>query len=439
MKFGGVGLGDGAAVRRACTIVEAQVGAEPILVVSAHAGVTEELEACARAAAEGRLLLEPLRLRHKGLLRQLDLNPELLDKLLAELGHVLYSISGRRAVEPEELDFVLSFGERMSARIVAACLRSRGCIATPVDAFDLGLTTDSCHGSARPLSGVEASLRRSLADIPGVPVVTGFLAKDGSGKLTTLGRNGSDLTAALVARAAGAGRLVFWKSVPGIMTADPRLIPEARVIETLSLAEARALAFHGGEILHPLALEPVQGGDLVVEVRDVRRPDAAGSCLVDRATASGPAAITGSPLLYGIEVPHEEGELPGALFALLHAHRVRPRSLQVLPEGVVVHAPPSTGFEILERELGERARRLEDCCSVAVVGEVSSADCGELELLERAGLHPMRAELSAPGSCRLFLLSPGDYIDALRALHEGLLEGAAPRASATGGQWRARS
>ena len=282
-------------------------------------------------------------------------------------------------------------------------------------------------------------IAQAIRQVPGVPVVTGFLAKDVLGQLTTLGRNGSDLTAALVARAAGAGHLVFWKSVAGVMTADPQIIPEARVIESLSLAEARALAYHGGEILHPLALEPVQGGDLVVEVRDIRRPDMPGSRLEERTAGSGPVAITGSPLLHGIEVPHEEGELPGALFALLHAHRVRPRSLQVRPEGVIVHAPPSTGFEILERELGERAQRLADSCSVAVVGEVSSADCGELELLERAGLHPMRAELSAPGSCRLFLLSPGDYIDALRALHEGLLEGAAPRASATGGQWRARS
>ena len=439
MKFGGVGLGDGTAVRRACAIVEAHTGAEPTVVVSAHAGVTEELEACARAAAEGRLLLEPLRLRHKGLLRQLDLDPELLDKLLTELGHVLYSLSGRRAVEPEELDFVLSFGERMSARIVAACLRSRGCVATPVDAFDLGLTTDSCHGSARPLPGVEASLRRSLADIPGVPVVTGFLAKDGSGKLTTLGRNGSDLTAALVARAAGAGHLVFWKSVAGVMTADPQIIPEARVIESLSLAEARALAYHGGEILHPLALEPVQGGDLVVEVRDIRRPDMPGSRLEERTAGSGPVAITGSPLLHGIEVPHEEGELPGALFALLHAHRVRPRSLQVRPEGVIVHAPPSTGFEILERELGERAQRLADSCSVAVVGEVSSADGGELELLEQAGLRPRRVELSAPASCQLFLLPPEDYVGSLRALHKGLFEGATPRSDAADAPRRARS
>ena len=421
MKVGGAGLSDGPAVLRACELVAAQSAQDPIVVVSAHEGVTESLHRCARDAALGQLSLEALRLRHKGLLRQLALDPELLDRLLTELGQVLYSLSERGAIEPEELDFVLSFGERMSARVVAASLRARGVVATPVDAFDLGLTTDSCHGSARPLPGVEASLRRSLGDLPGVPVVTGFLAKDHSGKLTTMGRNGSDLTASLVARAAGARRLVFWKSVPGVMTADPSLVGEATVIERLSFVDAEALAFHGADVLHASALEPVRHTPLVVEVRDVRQPAQTGTSLEELPPSAGPVAIAGSAALHGILVPPEAGEPPSTLFALMHAHHVRPRYLLTGPEGVTIYAPEGTGFELLRRELSVRALALPDLASVVVVGGGAAAGRAALDLLVASNLIPDRVQVSEGSSSQVLLVAPERHAGATRAVHAGLL------------------
>jgi len=428
MKFGGAGLADGPAVRRACELVAAEAAAEPVVVVSAHEGVTRALEKCAQRAASGRVELEEVRLRHKGLLRQLRLDSELLDRLLGELGQVLRGVAQRGHIQPGELDFVLSMGERLSARVVAASLRATGVAATPVDAFDLGLTTDSCHGHARPLPGVEASLRRSLEEVPGTPVVTGFLAADGGGNLTTLGRNGSDLTAALVAQALGATRLVFWKTVPGLLEADPELVPEARIVDELSMAEAEALAFHGASVLHPATLEPLHAGQTELQLRDVGCPELPGTRIERRAPGKAPLAIAGHRELVGFRV---EGEGASAhLFALMHAHHVRPRLLRVTARGVVVHCPPSPGFELLRRELSECGELLPTSSSVVLVGGGGSGFAhAALERLLEAGIVPRHADLESGGLWQLFLLDPAQRPEATRRLHALLREVTARRRS----------
>jgi len=419
MKFGGAGLVDGPAVARVCELVAAE--AHTVVVVSAHAGVTSQLESVARAAAAGTLELRALRIRHKSLLAELQLDPELLDRLLAELGQVLYSISERRRIEPEELDFVLSFGERMSARIVAAALRAGGLPATPVDAFDLGLTTDSCHGHARPLPGFEESVQRSLQEVPGIPVVTGFLAKDPRGNLTTLGRDGSDLTAALVARALGAQRLVLWKCVPGLMSADPAVVPEARVLAGLSLHEAAALAFHGARVLHASTLEPVLDSGVRLEMKDVAHPEAPGSVLDDRPVESRPLAVTGHASLAGLRIASAGGDVPATLFPLMHAHHVSPRSLHVDSDGIELFAPRTAGFEILRRELGDRAAELDEAASVVVVGGArAGAGARALETLAGAGIEPRRAHLVTDGLSQTFLVRPEERDPAMRLLHAAL-------------------
>lgn len=418
MKFGGAGLVDGPAVRRACELVRGE-GGTPILVVSAHAGVTAELERCAERAAQGQLDLEALRIRHKSLLRELGLDSELLDRLLGELAQVLYAISDRRRIFAEELDFVLSFGERMSARVVAAALRAAGLQATPVDAYDLGLTTDSCHGDARPLPGLEGSLRRSLEEITGIPVVTGFLAKDGRGNLTTLGRNGSDLTAALVARAVGAERLVFWKTVAGILDGDPRSVPAARVLEGLSITEASALAFHGAEVLHPSTLQPLLETGVDIEVRDIRAPEEPGTRIDHRAASPRPVAVTGMANLQGLRVRNDSAETTANLFALLHINHVRPRYLQVSVDAITLYAPATPGFDVLRRELSGRADSLPPRSSVVLIGPARERlGIQALELLHGQGVQPTHSQLDSEGQGQLFLVDPGEFRSAARALHQ---------------------
>ena len=329
MKFGGAALADGDSVRRACELVAARLEERPAVVVSAHHGVTQLLRAAAQDAAEGSLRGDSLRLKHKALLRQLDLEPELLDAHLRELASVLSLVHSRGALGDAELDYVLSFGERMSARVVAASLRRAGVPATPVDAFDLGLVSCSTHGRARPLPGYAQRVREALEGLTGVPVVTGFLARDERGALTTLGRNGSDLTAALLAEATAARELVFWKSVPGVMSADPRDVPDAFCLERLSFDDARRLALCGADVLHPEALAPARRSGATVRVLDVGAPDAPGTRLDADADARGPVAVASAPDLVRLDVsPSDDGHLAGRIAGLLDLLRgagVEPR------------------------------------------------------------------------------------------------------------------
>ena len=291
MKFGGAALRDGPGVSRAVELVTEHGGERPVVVVSALEGVTDLLVDAARAAARGEVSTETIRIRHKSVLSQLGADPELLDRYNRELSLILESIRSRRELGSVELDHVLSFGERASARIVAKCFESQGVMATPVDSYDLGLTTDSNHGNARPLSGERVRLTRSIWEIPGVPVVTGFLAKDGAGNLTTLGRNGSDLSAALLAEAIGADIAEFWKCVPGVLSADPEVVPNAQPIKELCFADAEELGHLGARVLHPDAIAPAVRAGIEVKVRFVGDSSHPGTALIKESGGVGPVAL----------------------------------------------------------------------------------------------------------------------------------------------------
>ncbi|MEQ1893364.1 MAG: aspartate kinase, partial [Planctomycetota bacterium] len=252
MKFGGASLRDGPAIERSLSVVErAARSGRVLLVVSAQEGVTARLARAAEAAVAGDLApWDALRVRHRSTLAQLGLASDLLDRHLFELRAILEELKSQARLDRRMKDYVLSFGERMSARVVAAVLRRFGQSAAPLDAYDLGLTTASREGEGALLAPPTAALRAQLESVPGIPVVTGFLANDPSGHLTTLGPNGSDLTAVWFGEAVGAEEVVLWKMVEGFMTADPDVVPEARRIPVLGRDEAVEFAAHGAEVLH---------------------------------------------------------------------------------------------------------------------------------------------------------------------------------------------
>ena len=181
-----------------------------------------------------------------------------------------------------------SFGERCSARTVAAALRQGGVPATAVDAFAAGLRTDSAFGRARPLPD-DGRIGRAIADVEGVPVVTGFVAADAEGNITTLGRNGSDYSAALFGAALRAEEIQIWKDVDGVRTADPKLVPAARPIRSMGFEEACELASFGSKVLHPAAMVPAMLRAIPLRVRNTQEPDAPGTTIEATATADRPA------------------------------------------------------------------------------------------------------------------------------------------------------
>jgi aspartate kinase len=284
LKFGGTSVGSAANLANVRDIVRAAGEPRPVVVVSAHSGVTDELLAQARSAPRGSYDLRELRSRHKQLLEEIGVDPALLAPCFNELDDLLRGLTLVGELTPRSLDLVASFGERLSARGIAAYLTNEGVAALPVDAFDLGLRTDSRFTAATPDPECFPEVAGALRDIrDAVPVVTGFIAKDRAGNVTTFGRSGSDLTATLLGAALRVDEVQIWTDVDGVMSADPRLVPTARAIPILSIAEASELAYYGAKVIHPATMLPAVENRIPVVVRNTSRPEYAGTRILAEA------------------------------------------------------------------------------------------------------------------------------------------------------------
>ncbi|MCG5053510.1 MAG: aspartate kinase [Myxococcales bacterium] len=305
-KFGGASLGDASAYKHAATIVKAAPG--PVAVVcSAPAGVTDALLAVARAAHEGdktavdaanAALAAKFRDIVKGALSDAAARKRvqaLVDASLEELSSLATGLLVLRELTPRTSDLVVSRGERLSARLFEAVLRAAGVKAEYVEATEVVVTHGPFGGAAPDLDASDTEVRRRLLPLLRagvVAVVPGFLGAliDDAGQLTgtvTLGRGGSDLTATLLARGLEAARVSLWKDVPGLLTADPRVVPDARVVPQLNVREAAELAYYGAKVLHPRALIPVSGQDIPVHVRPFAEPSSLGTEISSRHTLDG--------------------------------------------------------------------------------------------------------------------------------------------------------
>ncbi len=279
MKFGGTSLGDKEKIDVVVSLIRSRLDLEPVVVCSAHAGVTDLLLDGARAAAEGKPDLQPIAEREHTLLASLGLRKDLVDDELERVGQMLEGLSLLGELTPRSLDTVAAFGERMSVKAIAALLRRRRIPATAVQADEAGLVTDDRHTRASPLPAAYRNLRRSLAAVKGVPVLTGFIGRDEDGNVTTLGRSGSDFTATIVGRAIGAQEVQIWTDVSGVLTADPRLVPEARPVEHLTYAEASELAYYGAKVIHPATIQPAVEKEIPVRILNTLDPQAPGTVI----------------------------------------------------------------------------------------------------------------------------------------------------------------
>ena len=286
MKFGGTSVEDAAAILRTAAIVEGRRarGLQPIVVVSAMARVTDQLIAAAAAAGcddrvQALAIATRLRERHLTTIRDL-VHEERLPPLVAHLEHdfnalddLLRGIAAVGELTPRTNDLVLSFGERISSRMVAATFAQQGLDGSHVDARTC-IITDSHYGKAVPLeAAIEARLLARvlpLLEAGSVPVLGGFIAANQDGITTTLGRGGSDYTAALIGGALHAGAIEIWTDVDGIMTTDPRICPDAHRVKTISFEEAAELAYFGAKVLHPATILPAVQKSIPVYVLNSR-------------------------------------------------------------------------------------------------------------------------------------------------------------------------
>src|SRR5688572_12629579 len=299
-KFGGASLADADAILHAVKIISAHDG-PLVVVVSAMGGVTDALLDLAKLATSGavdKALVQVATQRDKHLtaartVLRGDLRDETIesiDQSFAELEQLIAGLSILSELTARTTDYIAARGERLTARIVTAGLVQAGIKAQYIDAVDV-IKTDAAFGQASPdLRRTERATRAALRPLLKrgvIPVVPGFVGAAPDGQLTTLGRGGSDLTATLLARAMGARDVSLWKDVPGLLTADPRIVPDARVVPQVHVREAAELAYYGARVLHPRALIPIGHRSIAVRLRPFADPQSTGTEISLRRTLSG--------------------------------------------------------------------------------------------------------------------------------------------------------
>jgi aspartate kinase len=447
MKFGGTSVGVPEHFAVALRLVREAAPRDPVVVVSALSGVTNLIVEFCRQPERRAELSARLVERHAEWARATGVRPDAAADLLDAWQEEARALRGDRdPLDPADRDRLLSYGERLSAALFAAALREAGVDAAAVLAGDAGLVTDERFGAAHPLPDAARLLSESLTRRPPLPVVTGFLGRTADGRVTTLGRGGSDYSAALIGAALGAEEIQIWTDTSGLLSADPRIVPEARPVPLLTFAEASELAYFGARVLHPKTLLPAMERAIPVRVLNTARPDDPGSLVTP---AAGPADSAWR--VKSIACKKDITAVTIASTRMLLAYGFLARVFEVFGRHHVVVDLVTTS-EVSISVTVDDAARLEDAVAeletignvevkrglavVAVVGEGAPRRVGlaghVFTLLGGVGIP---VEMISQGASRVnlsFVVADEDADRSVRLLHRGLgldLEASAPRAA----------
>lgn len=299
MKFGGSSVADAERIRHVASIITTYRDKRPVIVLSAMGDTTDHLLAAADEAVRGKVNIAGVADLHRQTALELGINVVPVEDLLKELTQLLTGISMIKELTKRTRDYLVSFGERMSVRMMAAYLEKENIPATYYDAWDIGFVSDSNFMAAELLDevwdAVPAHLgvyRDGLSN--SIPIVTGFIAKDKDGSITTLGRGGSDLTATMIGAAMRVEEIQTWKDVDGIMTTDPRICQDAKPVPEVTYEEAQELALFGAQVLHPRSMLPCRRTGTPVRVKNSYNIYSPGSIIVEKHSGKVPpvCAIT---------------------------------------------------------------------------------------------------------------------------------------------------
>jgi bifunctional aspartokinase / homoserine dehydrogenase 1 len=324
MKFGGTSVGSAEALAKVIGIIESnkQDWPQTVVVVSALSGATNLLIDSALQAAEGRqdayLKADTaLRSRHNSMARAFipagnrqDRLKMQTDGLIDEFSRLCQAITVLGEATPRALDAIASLGERLSARLLSASLQERGFKAETVDAFEL-IVTDAQYQSAAPdFSASSTKTRNRLNPLFAkdcTPITTGFIGATPEGIPTTLGRGGSDYSAAILGTILDADEVWIWTDVDGVMTADPRFIPEAHTLAELTFREVAELAYFGAKVLHPKTIRPVIDKGIGLRVCNTFTPERPGTYLIRERKSNDTGVIRAITEIRGIQLITVEG------------------------------------------------------------------------------------------------------------------------------------
>jgi aspartokinase/homoserine dehydrogenase 1 len=318
LKFGGSSVADGELIKRVTGIVseaarEGRIG----VVLSAMKGVTDLLISAARRAEEGsegfRETLEKIRAQHLNAVallfgpkdRETVITP--LQEMFHDLEEILHGAELLKECSPRTMDLVMSFGERLSCALVCAYMKTQGMETVVVDAREMILTDERFGSASVDFSRTFARIQARLSAVRGIPVIPGFIGSTEKGVTTTLGRNGSDFTASIIGAGAGAELIDIWTDVDGVLSADPRLVPDAFVIPEMSYEEAMELSFFGAKVIHPYSMIPAVEKNIPIRIKNTLNPSAPGTMIgVVKPDRKG-RPITGIASIEGISLVNIEG------------------------------------------------------------------------------------------------------------------------------------
>ncbi|WP_407539250.1 aspartate kinase [Deinococcus radiomollis] len=317
MKFGGTLMGSSRAIRHSASLVKRStvLGTLVVVVVSAMTGVTNGLLKLADAAEAGDIAfandeIAIMRNRHFTAAQELGAAPDSetvreIREMHETLRQAVYGVYLLRELTPRSRDLIVSFGERLSAPLMALALAQDGLKSHHLTGGQAGILTDSHFGNAKPLPTTYTRVKDRLDGLLGAgmtPVVAGFMGETVKGAISTLGRGGTDFTATIVGAALHADEVWTWKDVDGFMSADPRSVPRARTIVQLSYGEVMELAYFGAKVLHPLAVTPLQDHGIPLRVKSAADPDFAGTLVVADAVTLPGQSVKAVTAIKGVSI-----------------------------------------------------------------------------------------------------------------------------------------
>ena len=454
MKFGGTAVDSPDKVRHVAQLVKShKKGSEIVCVVSAVRGMTDGLLSIAESVKRGdkTSIDEFIKKSSKihadiveGAISDKKLRGEAVaavKKIISELQDVLGGIVLLGEVTPKSLDYLMSFGERLSTPIVSFALQDIGIKSDHLTGKEAGILTDGNFGEARPLMDT-TKLRVSHKIEPmlkqdSVPVVTGFIGADQYGNITTIGRGGSDYTATIIAASIGAEEVWLWSDVDGLMTADPKIVKDAQVLREVSFSEAMEMALFGAKYMHPRALEPVIDTKIPIRIRNTFNVKHAGTVITQNPSKESQKIVKSvSAIRHTALIDVSGGGMVGApgtaakIFDTLAKNRVNIMMISQSPSEssismVVRKSDLDKATTTLELSLlGKVIKQINVNDDVAVIAVVGSGMRGikgvAAKVFGAVAKHGVNVIMIAQGSSELnlaFVVNDSDCDQAVRALH----------------------
>ena len=407
MKFGGSSVANAERIRNVVNVIKLNMHREPVVVVSALGGITDSLIKSAELAADGGEAEEicMIEKRHLEVISDLGIPDAAVKKDLQDLRVLMKDIAVLGKLTQKTLDRVVSFGERMSSKIIASYMQKAGIAAKAYNSYDIGMLTDSGFGGADIFPRTYGLIAKAMENIEGVvPVITGYIGMDKNGDITTLGRGGSDYTASIMGAALDVEEIQIWTDVDGIMTADPKIVKDAKNIVEVSYDEASELALLGAKVLHPKTILPAINKNIPVRILNTFNPGHRGTVVLkDIKKRRRIASITCKKKMTVINIYSTKmsfaREFIGKVFEVIDSLGFSVDIISASDSTVSITIDGDKDTNELVQKLRDRASVavIENRAKISLVGKNMSFTPGQLGKLS-SSLSDMRIEMASSGA-----------------------------------------